>query len=82
VIERYTKREILYDRFLEEMPNLLKESIYFSLDFATKSNKRKRLLFKDDPNLMIPYYGTNPYNRMVSISKNFFQNSDESDQGL
>mgnify|MGYP003510781824 FL=1 len=72
----------MHDRFLELIPDLLRSVIYFSLDFATKSNKRKKLLFKDDPNLFIPYFGTGPYNRIATIFKNFFQNGDESEGGL
>lgn len=64
------------------MPNLLRSMIYFSLDFCTKSSKKKKSLFPDDPNLFYPYMGTKPYHFLLSVSKNYYQNAEGSSQGL
>lgn len=55
---------------------------YFSLDFCTKSMRRKKVLFQDNSNLIIPYMGTNAYHQILNISKNFYQNAQTSDHGL
>lgn len=68
----------MYHKLLEEMPNLLRSMIYFSLDFCTKSSKKKKSLFQDDPNLFFPYMGTPAYHVLMSISKNFYQNTEGS----
>jgi hypothetical protein len=56
--------------------------IYFSLDFCTSSNKKKKTLFQDNPNLVMPCFGTNSYHQILNISKDFYQNSQTSETGL
>ena len=82
VVQKYIEKEILYDKFLEEIPNLLRSMIYFSLDFCTRSNKKKRTLFQDNPSLVMPFFGSNSYHQILNISKDFYQNNQTSDSGL
>lgn len=81
-MKKYIDKELMYDLFLEEIPTLLKSLVYFSLDFCTRSNKKKRTLFQDNPNLIMPYFGTNSYHQILNLSKDFYQNSATDDSGL
>ena len=81
-VKKYIGKELVYDSFLEEVPNLLRSLIYFSLDFCTRSSKKKRTLFQDNPNLIMPYFGTNSYHQILHLAKDFFQNSRTDDSGL
>jgi hypothetical protein len=44
--------------------------------------KKKKTLFQDNPNLVIPCFGTNSYHQILNISKDFYQNSQTSESGL
>ena len=61
---------------------MLRAMIYFSLDFCTRSNKKKKFLFQGNPSLFIPYFGTSSYHTIENFCKNFYQNCETSEHGL
>ena len=64
------------------MPNLLRSLVYFSLDFCTRSSKKKKVLFPDQPELFIPFSQTLPLDQIIRMSKHFYQNNQSFPNGI
>lgn len=84
-MEKYRQGELVpgWENLISKFPELLREMIMFSLDYCTKSNKR-RMLFQsaEGKKVFAPFVGISQYDLLVKYSQEFYQCAPRNDHGL